>query len=406
MAALNSDPWRYFVAIDELRRGQVNPIDEVAPRGPDRVTQGNARIVIDDADDEYDVTLVNAGAAVPPIGRWGGQLHDAMDGSATDVAWVYTDAAARSDPTNYLYFGCWVRHDPGDLRFTADALSGAVGATVGAPVDVGGVGGTATCSGAAAGNYALNAPLCGPVESGPWVADGTLSADFDTGGVSGRIGSFVAGTGPNPRSWTIELPAVGLSGPGRETVGRPGGVNPVWSIGAERDRGRGAWLAQFHEVGPDGGAPLSATRRFTAAFQNWAAMSGAFGVHRQYRMSASPFQDRRPTGGRVFLPPARPRAALAGWSSPLRVAGRPGPAAAARPSEGPGAGKGANSLPGPSARQGEDSRPIVRSEHRTNHRRTTVNSPKPLRETCRRFDLPDVGEAADSDTCRLTLRAP
>ena len=280
-AALSSVDWRYFVAVDNLRRGRVNPIDDLGRTDPDRVTHSHTRIVIDDTDDEYDVTLVNTAAAVPPIGRWGGQLHDAMAGSVTDVAWVYTDAAGRSDSTNYLYFGWWVRHDPDNLRFTVDVLSGTVGETIAAPVDVSGIAGTATYSGAAAGNYALHAPRGGPVESGPWVAVATLSADFETGRVSGRIENFVAGTNPNPRNWTIELPANAFSNPSAGFVGRPGGANPIWSIGAARDRGRGAWLAQFHEADPDGGAPLSATGRFTAAFQNWAAMSGAFGVHRR-----------------------------------------------------------------------------------------------------------------------------
>lgn len=279
-AALFSDAWTYFVAVDDLRRGRVDPIDDLGVADPDRVTHSDALIAIDDTDDRYDVTLINTAAAVPPIGRWGGQLHDAMDGSVTDVAWVYTDAAGRPDAANYLYFGWWVRHDPENDRFTVDVLSGTVGETIGAPVDVGAVFGTATYSGAAAGNYALHAPRGGAVESGPWVADATLSADFDSGRVSGRIENFVAGTEPNPRNWTIELPAAEFSNPGRGTVGRPGGLNPVWSIGAERDRRRGAWLARFHEADPDGGAPLSATGRFTAAFQNWAAMSGAFGVHR------------------------------------------------------------------------------------------------------------------------------
>ena len=198
----------------------------------------------------------------------------------TDVAWVYTDAAGRSDPTNDLYFGWWVRHDPENGRFTVDVLSGTVGETVGAPVDVGALAGTATYSGAAAGNYALHAPRGGPVESGPWIADATLSADFDSGRVSGRIENFVAGTDPDPRNWTIELPAAGFSSPDRGIAGRPGGVSPVWSIGAERDTGRGAWLARFREPDLDGGTPLSATGRFAAVFQNWPAMSGAFGVHR------------------------------------------------------------------------------------------------------------------------------
>ena len=280
-AVLNSDSWRYFVAIDDLRRGRVNPIDEFAPRGPDRVTHGNDRIVIDDADDVYDVTLVNTGAAVPASGRWSGQLHDAMDGAVTDVAWVYTDAAGRSDPKNYLYFGWWVRHDPENDRFAIDVLTGPVGEIISAPVDVGEVTGSATYAGAAAGNYALHAPVGGPVEGGPWIAHATLAADFDTGRVSGRSENLVAGGDPNPRTWTVELPAVEFSSIRTGGVGRSGEARPVWSIDGERDVGRGAWHARFHENDPNGGAPLSATGRFVAAFQNWAAMSGAFGVHRQ-----------------------------------------------------------------------------------------------------------------------------
>ena len=156
--ALFSHDWPYFVAVDNLRRGRVNPIDDLGQTGPDRVTHSDVRIVIDDSDDDYDVTLVNTGAAVPPRGRWSGQIHDAMDGSVTDVAWVYTDSAGRSERTTYLSFGWWVRHDLDNLSFTVDVLSGAVGETIGAPV-----------------------------ESGPWVAIATLAADF--GAAGSRAGS-------------------------------------------------------------------------------------------------------------------------------------------------------------------------------------------------------------------------
>ena len=72
-AALFSDAWPYFVAVDDLRRGRVDPIDDLGATDPDRITHSDARIVIDDTGDRYDVTLVNSGAAVPPMGRWGGQ---------------------------------------------------------------------------------------------------------------------------------------------------------------------------------------------------------------------------------------------------------------------------------------------------------------------------------------------
>ena len=95
------------------------------------------------------------------------------------------------------------------------------------------------------------------------------------------------------------------------------------------------------------------------------------------------------------------------WRSPLLVAGRPGPGVSAMPSGGSRGREEVASLPGPSARQGDRStRSIARSEHRTGHRKRTVNSSGTLCETCRYFDLPDVGEADDDGTCRLNPPSP
>ena len=198
------------------------------------------------------------------------------DSTDSTVAGVQTDV-------DYLDFGHWVR--------TVDAAAGP-SYTVDAFYrgeaphgDVGGLTGTATYKGGAAGLYARRAYAAGGdgavTAAGRFTADAALTAKFggddvatnDRFSIGGTIDNFMDGGKAIDAAWTVELDKIGGNGAGTFNIGSNADQE---SFTGGTTTGGGAWSGKFYG-GSGADAPTGVAGRFTAAFDNGGVI-GAFGA--------------------------------------------------------------------------------------------------------------------------------
>ena len=194
------------------------------------------------------------------------------------------------DPS-FAYFGWWLNmgtdqgvetgvfHGVTDGTGEAELL-GALEATSFNPL-----GGTATYTGAAAGQYALR-PSLSSASGGNWTADATLTADFGNeavgGMISGEIDNFMSGD--TPMDWSVALGETTITATGTfdSATGNPAtGDGVVWTIGDVDAAESGAWSGGLRATGADDSVPTLAVGMFTAAHGSVGHLLGAFGVELQ-----------------------------------------------------------------------------------------------------------------------------
>ena len=206
--------------------------------------------------------------------RAGGGI--ALEGGA---GWIFVpDAGATvaSADAVYSWFGWWQREAGGSYAF--GAFHGGEGGEAADFANFARLVGTARYSGPAAGKFVLDPPI-GEAMVGEFTATATLEVDFGdaagAGGVTGTVENFAAGG--RAVDWSVALGAAALGADGRIGAGAT-----VWSIGGREGAAAGspAWSGRFRDVDRDQ-VPRTATGSFTASYDDFGRMTGAFGTHRR-----------------------------------------------------------------------------------------------------------------------------
>lgn len=172
----------------------------------------------------------------------------------------------------YVSYGWWL-HEADN----GDATVGVFTATRGTPVAADGITalrGTATYTGGAAGKYAVRSGSTS--DSGHFVADAELKANFNTDMVSGTIGNFRVGDDGESRDWSVKLEEATVT-----NAGAISGGDTEWTMGGTAADAGGTWSGTlYHDTaGGDGGVPKTGTGRFHSEYDNIGRMVGAFGVN-------------------------------------------------------------------------------------------------------------------------------
>lgn len=218
--------------------------------------------------------------------------HDAGDGAVRleGTTWVFdpdSNAMATMVDPSFAYFGWWLNTGTTDGSETG-VFHGVTDGTgdaelLAAPTDINALGGTATYTGGAAGQYAIN-PGLSAASSGGWTADATLTANWGAedaaGTISGTINNFMAGD--TAMDWSVALGETVLSGTGAfdtaTDTGNPTSDNAVvWTIDGVDGAEAGAWSGGLRAEGDDN-VPTVATGTFSATHGTVGHMLGAFGV--------------------------------------------------------------------------------------------------------------------------------
>ena len=188
----------------------------------------------------------------------------------------------------YLYFGWWLYEDSDGPE--VDAFHGATGSPEAiVEADFTALSGTATYSGAAAGQYAIDPVAPGTYASGGrWTADASLTADFGSettnGMISGTIDNFMTDNGAE--DWSVSLGETALLATGAfdsATVDPDvAGDDVVWTIDDEAAPESGAWSGGLRDQG-DNNVPNGVTGEFSTTYSEdghtIGHMVGAFGAH-------------------------------------------------------------------------------------------------------------------------------
>ena len=205
--------------------------------------------------------------------------------------WIFdpdSGAMATMADASFAYFGWWLNMGTTE-EVEAGVFHGVTDlpgddATLGAPSNINALGDTATYSGAAAGQYAIN-PGLSLASGGQWTADATLTADWGTeaaaGTISGTVNGFMAGG--QAMNWSVALGETALSQTGVFNTGSdtdsPTAANAViWTIGGVDGAESGAWSGGLRAAG-DNGVPTLATGQFSATHGTVGHIMGAFGAH-------------------------------------------------------------------------------------------------------------------------------
>ncbi len=215
--------------------------------------------------------------------------HDAgEDMVRLEGAWVFdpdSGAMAMMADPSFAYFGWWLNTGTTEGA-EAGVFHGVTDGTgddelLAAPTDIQALGGTATYTGAAAGQYAIN-PGLSAASSGNWTADATLTADWGAedapGTISGMIDNFMAGDAS--MDWSVALGETALTGTGTfdSATGDPTtGDGVVWTIDGVDGAEAGAWSGGLRAEGDDN-VPTIATGMFSATHGTVGHIMGAFGA--------------------------------------------------------------------------------------------------------------------------------
>ncbi len=189
--------------------------------------------------------------------------------------------------TAYASYGWWLKTSEDGKTMEASAFTDNKG-TAPTGLEIGGLRGTATYKGGAAGQYALHSSTGGMNDAGNFTADATLEATFAANHkITGTIDNFMGADGKS-RNWSVELKEAGISDNGGIT-GTATGVaidaqNPhvgtVWTIDGTAAAKSGQWLGNLQERGKDG-VPMVGKGTFYTEHSNSGKMVGSFGVNHQ-----------------------------------------------------------------------------------------------------------------------------
>ena len=207
--------------------------------------------------------------------------------------WVFdpdSSAMAMMADASYAYFGWWLNRgttEGAEAGVFHGVTDGSTPASLAAPTAANftPLGGTATYTGAAAGQYAIN-PGLSAAHSGSWTADATLTADFGSetadGTISGMIEDFMSGD--MSMDWSVALGETQLSDTGvfdtATDTDAANGTNTnavVWTIGGVDGAEAGAWSGALRAAG-DNNVPTVATGMFSTTHGTVGHIMGAFGV--------------------------------------------------------------------------------------------------------------------------------
>lgn len=237
------------------------------------------------------VTLRGTYDGAPGSYTCSGDCSSAVGGGGIILtgSWHFTPdagAMASTPDANYLAFGWWLRQT--DAGYSVEAFTDEVG-TLPTSTSIGGLQGSATYNGAAAGKYALSSPLGGIADAGHFTASAMLKADWGNetlgGTITGMINGFMGADG-TARDWTVELQESNIDA-SAATFGLDAD-GAVWTVGEVSEAKAGGYTGQFYEtaVASDTtttgiGVPLGTSGTFDAEYGNIGAMSGAFGATRE-----------------------------------------------------------------------------------------------------------------------------
>ena len=202
--------------------------------------------------------------------------------TADGGAWTFKpgDAEARlmDAPDNtYVSYGWWI-HKAADGKITASAFEAERG-TVPDASGIGGLIGTATYEGGAAGKYALRSMTGGTNDAGHFTAEVTLKADFiaSSSSITGTIDNFMGADG-QPRDWSVELKEAAIATAGG--IARTADKDTAWTINGTAAADSGEWKGRLQDNGTDL-VPRVVTGTFYTEFGGDGKMVGAFGAKRK-----------------------------------------------------------------------------------------------------------------------------
>ena len=241
--------------------------------------------------------------------------------SALGGEWYFKpDAGAmvNTPDAHYLYYGWWVRKDNDSKPTAASAFVGRVGTEPGDSTDgldpgwdttlpgtPGGLTGSATYAGHAAGKYAINNVLEASGHGGHFTADAEFEAKFSgsNAGIKGTIDNFRLNDGTEDPDWSVSLRLRGWAAAGGGAIGdaiddpttpadeSAAGAGTVWSIGGNPAGASGTWGGTMYDekpgnpsaTGPGDGSniPTTVTGTFYSEFSTIGRMVGAFGADKQ-----------------------------------------------------------------------------------------------------------------------------
>ena len=193
--------------------------------------------------------------------------------------WKFVPAEGARVPEpdgEHQYFGWWLRNSGG--VYSVGAFHGGEGGATDEFANLAALQGTATYSGPAAGQFAIQREG-GASEAGAFEATATLAVDFGDvaapGTVSGEVTDFIVGDAE--KDWSVALGSAAIGTHGAIT---PSGAHTAltrWTIGDDTAAATAAWSGRFHDADPDS-TPTVATGVFDAEHGTIGRMTGAFGA--------------------------------------------------------------------------------------------------------------------------------
>lgn len=223
------------------------------------------------------------------LGTVASATDSAFTAGATGWNFKPSDPGARvtSMPDSiYASYGVWMHTSEDGSTITGSAfvdVRGGVGANgLPAAAALDSLHGTASYEGGAAGLYALSDSHGAGNDSGHFIADATLDADFSENSITGMIDNFKVGDDEMARDWSVELKegAIAAIGGITRTGADQTNNDTVWTIGGNAAAASGEWSGTLYD-NDDAGVPKVVTGTFYSTYGNTGKMVGAFGANQQ-----------------------------------------------------------------------------------------------------------------------------
>ena len=240
---------------------------------------------------EYRCTPVNGTCAAQLLAPGEGFNLGGVTGndefSSDNATWTFKPTNPENRVTDvvsntYASFGWWLHKSEDGNTFDASAFAAYRGSAP--PTNIGGLNGTATYTGAAAGKYALYSTTGGTNDAGHFTARATLEANFKTTtdgtihSITGTINNFTGADGES-RDWSVELKEADISTTGdiQPNTDENKHANTAWTIGGTAASASGEWAGTLYD-NDSAGVPKIGTGTFYTEYNGDGKMVGGFGV--------------------------------------------------------------------------------------------------------------------------------
>jgi len=209
-----------------------------------------------------------------------------------DDAWSFqpnnpNDKVKNAGGTALASFGWWIHQPAEDAEWSAGVFTqNRRPATDAAPIAPTGLNalltsGTATYKGNVVGKYALYSTTGGTNDAGHFVADATLTADWEDDTLEGTINNF-KGKDDKNRPWSVALKSSAIQDNGATATLAS---KTVWTIDGTKAPDSGSWNAHLWNNVDTGNetdnVPSVATGDFHTEYNSDGKMIGAFGADQQ-----------------------------------------------------------------------------------------------------------------------------